>query len=194
MRRNHWIIAGAACIGLGFATMQDANSQQPCPPVLCIDECPAGTVPLACSVTSGNEYEGFGAVTQGGEGGETCRVTTLADSGAGSFRDCLVNRNTQSGAFTPRIVVFDVGGTIQLQSDVRITTPFMTIDGSTAPNPGITITKATSENGEVRVTTSNTSSAHDLIFTHLRFDGGGHGKSRTGLLRVEEDHQFVVTV
>ncbi|MET0343627.1 MAG: hypothetical protein ABW252_21625, partial [Polyangiales bacterium] len=33
--------------------------------------------------------EGFGANARGGRGGAVCHVTTLADAGPGSLRDCV---------------------------------------------------------------------------------------------------------
>jgi hypothetical protein len=50
--------------------------------------------------------EGFGALATGGRGGSVYHVTNPNDAGPGSFRDA-VSRG-------PRVVVFDVGGTIQL--------------------------------------------------------------------------------
>ena len=134
---------------------------------------------LECASPPPASLQGFGAVTRGGAGGEICRVTNTDDSGAGSLRACLTDRNQQNGNFLPRTVVFDIGGTITLQSDIRIATSYMTVDGSTAPSPGITIKKTNIEDGEVRLTTSATNSAHDLIFTHLRFDGGWDGTEGT---------------
>src|SRR5664279_1042563 len=53
---------------------------------------------------------GFGANVTGGRGGSVYHVTTLADSGAGSFRDAV--------SHSKRIIVFDVGGYIKLNSAV----------------------------------------------------------------------------
>jgi hypothetical protein len=75
--------------------------------------------------------EGYGRNTRGGRGGEVCHVTTTADSGAGSLRDCVSGSN--------RTVVFDVGGWITLSSNLGITTSNITVAGQTAPGGGIGI-------------------------------------------------------
>jgi pectate lyase len=75
--------------------------------------------------------QGFGAATQGGIGKSLFRVTSLADSGPGSLRDAV----SKGG----RYVVFDVAGTIHLSSDIRVLGAYITIDGSKAPSPGITL-------------------------------------------------------
>src|ERR1043165_7465766 len=74
--------------------------------------------------------EGFGATTPGGRGGKVYFVTTLEDSGPGSFREACE-------AEGPRIVIFRVSGTISLQKKITITHPFLTIAGQTAPGDGI---------------------------------------------------------
>jgi hypothetical protein len=51
--------------------------------------------------------QGFGAFTPGGRGGQVLRVTTLAASGKGSLAEALRAKG-------PRIVVFEVGGVIDL--------------------------------------------------------------------------------
>ena len=80
-------------------------------------------------------YEGFGAKTQGAlsspTGYTTYRVTSLADSGPGTLRDAVSQGN--------RYIVFDVGGTIRLGGDLNVFSSYLTIDGSSAPAPGITI-------------------------------------------------------
>lgn len=75
--------------------------------------------------------EGHGRYVTGGRGGVVRHVTTLADSGTGSLRAAV------NGA-AKKIVVFDVGGVIELKSDLTIGAN-TTILGQTAPNPGITL-------------------------------------------------------
>jgi hypothetical protein len=73
--------------------------------------------------------QGFGQYATGGRAGTVYRVVNTNDSGAGSFRDAV----SHSG----RIIVFDVGGTIVLQSAVSCANN-LTIAGQTAPG-GIAI-------------------------------------------------------
>jgi hypothetical protein len=73
---------------------------------------------------------GFGAVATGGRGGTVYHVTNLNDSGTGSFRDAVSANN--------RIIVFDVGGYINLSTAVSAKSN-LTIAGQTAPGGGIGI-------------------------------------------------------
>jgi pectate lyase len=97
---------------------------------------------------------GYGAVTTGGAGGRHLAVTTLADSGPGSLRAALE-------ASGPRIVVFEVAGTISLQSGIHVTDPYVTVAGETAPAPGISV-----RGGAVLVRTS------EVILRDLRLRPG----------------------
>ncbi|MFN3818281.1 polysaccharide lyase family 1 protein [Blastomonas sp.] len=99
--------------------------------------------------------------TQGGAGGRIIKVTTLAKSGPGSFAEALATKG-------PRIIVFEVGGVIDLdRSSIDITEPFVTIAGQTAPSPGITLIK-----GGIDVKT------HDVVVSHLRVMTGADGQAR----------------
>lgn len=82
----------------------------------------------AASLPSFPGAEGFGARATGGRGGEVYHVINLNDSGPGSFRDAVSKG--------PRIVVFDVGGYIELKTPVSVASN-ITIAGQTAPGDGI---------------------------------------------------------
>ena len=109
---------------------------------------------------------GYGAVTSGGATDlpgrphDTCVVTSLSDSGAGSLRDCVQNRQG------PRIVTFAVAGKIKLATEIKVRWPYITIDGSSAPAPGITIEQATPQTPALKFVAT-----HDFIVTHIRSAG-----------------------
>ena len=99
--------------------------------------------------------------TEGGKGGEVIRVTTLAKDGPGSLADALAHEG-------PRIIVFEVGGAIDLErSTLTIDEPFVTIAGQTAPSPGITLLR-----GGIDVKT------HDVKITHMRVLTGVDGQAK----------------
>ena len=64
---------------------------------------------IVTNTTSVWGYEGYGAIATGGS--NICRVTSLSNSGSGSLRNCLNDGNH---------VVFDVGGTIVLVSELLL--------------------------------------------------------------------------
>jgi hypothetical protein len=76
--------------------------------------------------------DGFGARVTGGRGGQVVHVTTLASDGPGSLSEAL-------SFMFPRIIVFDVSGTIA-RSAFEIAAGNVTIAGQTAPGAGITLT------------------------------------------------------
>ncbi len=75
--------------------------------------------------------EGGGRYVTGGRGGKIVHVTNLNDSGEGSLREAVKGTDA-------KIVVFDVGGVIALNSQLNIGQN-TTILGQTAPYPGITL-------------------------------------------------------
>ncbi len=98
---------------------------------------------------------GFGATAAGGRGGDVYHVTTLADGGAGSLRDAVETANG------PRTIVFEISGTIDLQSPLRIEADNLTIAGQTSPG-GITLRGYPAE-----IFFSN-----DIVVRYLRFRPG----------------------
>ena len=117
---------------------------------------------LATTWTPGAlDVKGWAADTRGGAGGTIVRVTNLNASGQGSFAQAV----SGEGA---RIVVFEVGGVIDLQgATLRITEPFITIAGQTAPHPGITFVR-----GGLAVAT------HDVIIQHIAVRPGENGRAK----------------
>ncbi len=109
--------------------------------------------------------EGFGARTVGGRGGVICEVTNLNDSGPGSLRAAIE-------ASGPRIVVFRTGGTIELQSTLLITHPYITIAGQTAPGGGIALKNAPGFNRYEDPSGTLDIRTHDVVLQHLRVRPG----------------------
>jgi hypothetical protein len=102
--------------------------------------------------------EGFGRYTPGGRGGRIIKVTNLNDRGEGSLRAAVE-------ATGPRIVVFDVSGIIELQSNLNIRNPYLTIAGQTAPGDGICLKNHTLVIFQ----------AHDIVVRFLKMRPGGNG-------------------
>lgn len=92
-----------------------------------------------------------GTTTRGGlvAGSRVIHVTSLADHGEGTLRAALADSS-------PNIIVFDVGGTIELESPLRISEPYVTVAGQTAPVPGILL-----RGNRLRI------AAHDVVVQHI---------------------------
>lgn len=129
----------------------------------------SGLLTSGCYTQSAREYglpvlkgvKGFGLDTKGGSGGEIIKVTNLNMEGQGSLAAALEQKG-------PRIIVFEVAGVIDLdRKSLRITEPFVTIAGQTAPAPGITLIK-----GGLSIQT------HDVIIQHLKVRPGEAGQEK----------------
>jgi len=103
--------------------------------------------------------EGFGASSQGGTGGRMLVVDRLDDDPTAPSPGSLRWAAQQDG---PRIVTFSVSGTIQLQDELVVKSPFLTIDGSTAPDLGVCIAGGSFVCNDT----------HDIIVRHVRFRRG----------------------
>ncbi|KFA69595.1 hypothetical protein S40285_07467 [Stachybotrys chlorohalonatus IBT 40285] len=147
--------------------------------LFCGASCAAGTVhpptrlqerQAAASAFPG--AEGFGRFASGGRHGTVYKVTNLNDSGAGSLRDAVSQRD--------RIVVFAVGGIINLASRIVVARNVY-IAGQTAPGDGITVY------GDGW----SWSNANDAIVRYVRIRMGRGGESGKDAITIAEGARFV---
>ena len=122
--------------------------------------------------------EGYGRFAKGGRGGYVYQVTNLNDSGLGSLRYGI---ETLKGA---RIIVFNVGGVISLES--RLTIPAdggnVYIAGQTAPGDGITLINYG----------LGALGAEDVIIRNVRVRVGDvNGKATDGMGMATCDHSII---
>jgi len=137
------LAALAAALILPAGLLSPAAAQEP---AAAVAEAPLPAFPGAL---------GWAAQTPGGRGGRIIRVTNLDAAGPGSLREAIE-------AEGPRIVVFEVGGVIDLgRQTLRLRNPFITIAGQTAPSPGVTLIR-----GGMDI------SAHDVVVQHIRIRPG----------------------
>ena len=147
--------------GLGRGLAVAALALAAAGPGLASGAAPQASVSQGTAALAFPGAQGWAAHTPGGRGGRIIRVTTLAASGPGSFAEALA-------ASGPRIVVFEVGGVIDLgMKELRITEPFLTIAGQTAPQPGITFIR-----GGLTIAT------HDVVVRHIRMRPGDGDKPK----------------
>ena len=89
---------------------------------------------------------------------QVLRVTSLASSGAGTLREALLSKG-------PRVIVFEVGGVIDLElKSIEFTESQVIIAGQTAPAPGITLIR-----GGLRI------AASQCLVQHLSVRPGNGG-------------------
>ena len=117
--------------------------------------------------------QGFGRFAAGGRGGSVYHVTTLADSGPGSFRDAV--------SVSGRTVVFDIGGVIDYQPPRYAPKSNITIAGQTAPGGGITLYG----NG------LSFSGANNNICRFIRVREGINGDSGTDCMGIANGHDMI---
>jgi len=143
-------------MGLGLMGVGGAVTGSVIPPP------PPGTLPVVPGAF------GFGMDTRAAYGfpgmdPTVFRVFSLLDDGsAGTLRPALE-------ASGPRVVIFEISGTIILTRDITVTNPYLTVAGQTAPSPGITIrgsSSASQSAGGINVL------AHDILIQHLRIRPG----------------------
>jgi hypothetical protein len=80
-------------------------------------------------------HDGFATISWFDDDVEVVKVTNLDNSGEGSLREA-------AGSSGPRLVVFEVGGRIDLHSDRLHVADKVWVSGQTASSPGITLTNA----------------------------------------------------
>lgn len=132
----------------GFAITIDSRGTEPPPPN-----------------PNPNGYVGFGSVTQGAASCPTTpvdyHVTSLSGgSGQGTIRDAVSE--------DCRNIIFDVAGEISLGT-LQITNSYLTIDGSSAPSPGITLVDVS----DLMFEASGARAVHDIIVNNIRAFGIG---------------------
>lgn len=170
--------ARGACHFAGLVAEALARAVPPLAPAVlpgadCAAVPPPGTEAAPAQLNRATfDQPGWAVGTVGGRGGRVIKVDTLAADGPGSLRAALE-------ASGPRLVVFEVGGVIDLQgASLNLRNPFVTLAGQTAPSPGVTLIK-----GELNIAT------HDVVVQHLMFRPGGYGRAR----RSGRDHDGITT-
>lgn len=109
--------------------------------------------------------EGGGAYVTGGRGGKVVKVTSLADDGSeGTLRWALEQKG-------PRMILFEVSGTIELSEMLHVTEGDFTLAGESAPGEGICIA-----GHDTRFEADN------IIVRHLRFRLGDQTKTQEDAL------------
>ncbi len=130
----------------------------------------------------GSHYQGYGSRTSGGAGGRVFWVDVnlgdpvvdrqtyqYADSHAGTHDDPCSLRKALDGP--NRVIKFVNGGTITLLARLTINDNNITVDGFSAPAPGVTITYTPEGRGGIGIGAPPGEHTHDILLNHLRLDG-----------------------
>ena len=136
------------------------------------------------NVFSQSAYEGFGANAVGGSNSTTVyHVTNLNSSGAGSLANGIGSNKT---------IVFDVSGTIYSTRLDLVNITYLTIDGSTAPYPGIILDNRTASGGTGPggdVVSFDGSGTHHCILKGIRTINAGND----GINVLDGSHDIMIT-
>jgi len=147
----------------------------------------------------GSHYRGYGCRSTGGAGGAVVWVDVslgdpivdretreYADAHSGTHDDPCSLRKALDGS--NRVIKFVNGGTIELQARLYARGSHITVDGFSAPRPGVTLTYTPEGHGGMIINPASGEHLHDVIVNHLRFDGlwedGFHHRLGYGLLRL----------
>jgi autotransporter-associated beta strand protein len=113
---------------------------------------------LAQTIPAFPGAEGAGATAVGGRGGDVYFVTSLADTNTlGTLRHGI-----STAPASGRTILFRTGGTINLQSNLDVNKPKVTIAGQSAPGGGITLA----------LRQTQVSNVSDVVIRNLRFRPG----------------------
>jgi len=177
LKHNRHLAFGSCAILAACSFSADAGSgQQSSHPPQIAETAAPGVFPGAI---------GYGASARGGHGGRIIPVTTLADHGPGSLRECIEAQG-------PRVCVFRVGGVIRFETPPpHIRNPFLTIAGQTAPGEGITLAHAGGPQGHTPLVVKQT---HDVIIRHLRVrpDIAGEEQGSEDGVTIEDSRRVII--
>jgi hypothetical protein len=121
--------------------------------------------------------DGAGRNALGGRGGDVYHVAHLGNSGAGSLRFGI------ESASGPRTIVFDVGGQINLNSELLVNNKSrITIAGQTAPGDGISLA-----GNRFHVKSSN-----NIVVRYLRVRVGGPEGTNLDAVWIEDSDDVMV--
>jgi hypothetical protein len=125
--------------------------------------------------------QGFGRQATGWRGGAVIKVTNLNDRGPGSLRACAEDSR-------PRVCVFEVGGTIAVDSTIAIGSNVY-LAGQTAPGDGVQLRLGESPDRPMMVR-----AAHDVVIRHLRLRPGASRASSSNVdaIGIFDSHDVIL--